>query len=363
MHQPPGSLEEALRPRARDLEGRILELVDTALEELAAGASTSGVLDRAIRIARLRRDGRGLVWLTMETRGIRAEAAKKRAMAETRPYFGTYEEQRSLWSDAVEEFLVERTLEQAPEREEGESEQRELVAMSIRELEVQIGALNEALSDASRPGLETLPSGAEILMRINDLRQVLARVRNRLHDYLSGVETELIVGALVSSIFEEHRTYVESRLREIAPRAFDQLSAAYRRRAEGGPEARAQALTSCRRALKTVADAVYPARAGEVLGAGGLAREMTDAKYIARLLQYVYEQTRGHGTHDLLAAQIEDLAARLDALNSLASKGVHASVNEYETNQAIIQTYLTIGDVLRIGEPYVHDASEVPAED
>jgi hypothetical protein len=330
---------------AVDPQSRVLALLEEALGDLATDAPTSAILDRAIRVARLRRDGENLVWLTMENRGVGAEAAKKRVMDEAQPYFASYEAMRACWSDVVEEFIAQRTLEQVPSPGQP-TEGGPVIGMSIRELEVHI----EALSEAAAEVVDLTPSRAELLTRINQLRQVLARVRNRIQDYLSRVERELVVDAMVSSIFEEQRTYVDARLREIAPSAFEQLAAAYKRRSEGDAESRAQALTSTRRALKSLADALYPPHPEPVVGADGVERTMTDSRYISRLIQYAYEQTKGDTAGNLLRAQIEDLTSKLEALNDLASKGVHASVSVFETNQAIIQTYLTLGDLLRLGD-------------
>jgi hypothetical protein len=44
----------------------------------------------------------------------------------------------------------------------------------------------------------------------------------------------------------------------------------------------------------------------------------------------------------------KELAAKLEALNRPTSKGVHAEVSELEVNQAIIRTYLTTGDIVRL---------------
>lgn len=51
-----------------------------------------------------------------------------------------------------------------------------------------------------------------------------------------------------------------------------------------------------------------------------------------------------------MAAQLTDLGNRLDALNVAGSKGVHADVTGAEADQCIIQTYLLIGDFLRLAE-------------
>jgi hypothetical protein len=40
----------------------------------------------------------------------------------------------------------------------------------------------------------------------------------------------------------------------------------------------------------------------------------------------------------------------MDRLYDLVSKGVHTDVTEFEVNQAVIQTYLLVGDILRLAD-------------
>ncbi len=75
---------------------------------------------------------------------------------------------------------------------------------------------------------------------------------------------------------------------------------------------------------------------------------MTDDRFIARLCQFVAETARRSGSRDLIVTQVGELGRRLDSLNSIASKGVHANVSAVEVDQCVIQTYLTVGDILRI---------------
>jgi hypothetical protein len=134
----------------------------------------------------------------------------------------------------------------------------------------------------------------------------------------------------------------------IAPEALEQFAAAYRRHSEQGAEARSHALTSCRRILKTLADALYPATRAMVKGVDGVDRKMTDDKFVARLCQFAADRTKGSRARELLVADIAQLGTRLDALNALSSKGVHATVSQTELDQCLIQTYLVAGDLLRI---------------
>jgi hypothetical protein len=331
---------------AIDVTKRTIDLVDEALRDIADdGVLTSTVVEKATRIARLRRDGRNLVWLTMEGRSIGDEAAKACVADEVRPYFSSEEELRGLWSDAVEAFIAERKV--------ADPEGERMAVMTVREMEVHLGTLanlREDVRDDQRSGRDYSSIDLDIASRTAQVKQILARIRGRIHDYLSRVEQELVVGGMVSSIFEEQRIYVDQRLRDVAPEAFDQLAAAYRRHAEDDVEARSQALTSCRRALKSVSDAVYPAHATPVIGADGKERVLTDQMFVSRLLQYAFERRKGSATvdADVLRAEIAHLADRLEALKDLSSKGVHANVSTFEVNQAVIQTYLAIADIMRL---------------
>ena len=188
---------------------------------------------------------------------------------------------------------------------------------------------------------ESLEIKAQAWLTMAQLRELLARIRNRIQDHLSRVEKQLLLDEAITTIFDDNRRYIELRLQHVAPEAVDQLVAAYRRRAENDPEARSHALTSCRRAIKTVADTLYPATNIDAIGADGTARRMSDNRYLSRLLQCVFEAgVERSATRELLEAQVSDLSARLEAINDLASKGVHATVSDFEVNQCVIQTYL-----------------------
>lgn len=62
-----------------------------------------------------------------------------------------------------------------------------------------------------------------------------------------------------------------------------------------------------------------------------------------RLLAYV---ERGLG-EKLAKKQMKHLAAMADALHAAACKGVHADVDQQETEQTLMWTYLVLADVAR----------------
>jgi hypothetical protein len=190
-------------------------------------------------------------------------------------------------------------------------------------------------------------------------KNILSRVRNRVSVYLSSVEKQIMFGQIHADIFEENRLFVDRRLGEVCPDALVKFVAAYERTKENNPESWAQALTSCRRLLKSLADALYPPTDKPVKGADGKERTLTDENYVARLWQYVFERVRTKTSGGLLQAQIQDYGNRIDRLYALACKGVHSEVNKFEFNQCLIQTYVIAGDLLRLND----DDSAMNADD
>lgn len=77
---------------------------------------------------------------------------------------------------------------------------------------------------------------------------------------------------------------------------------------------------------------------------------MTENKFISRLVQFAASRATGSASRDVLTAQIKALGERLDALNDLGSKGVHAQVSAAEVDQCLIQTYLAVGDLFRLAD-------------
>ena len=185
-----------------------------------------------------------------------------------------------------------------------------------------------------------------------EARSVLARQRTAIANYLGETERQMVLEKVTvnADVFERNRAYVDERLAAVAPQALEQCVAAYRRHAEGDAEARSHALTSCRRVLKTHGQTRYPATNEKVEGIDGVERKMTDDKFITRLCQYATAKTEGSASREVLVSQIGALGERLDALNSLTSKGVHDGVSPAEVDQCLIQTYLTAGDILRLAD-------------
>jgi hypothetical protein len=184
--------------------------------------------------------------------------------------------------------------------------------------------------------------------------RILASVRNRTFKYLIGCETELRLSVTGEKLFGRHRRHVDRLLRAAAPEVLDKLSSALRRANESGdPEARTQALTSCRRVLVAVADLVFPASQSPHVDSKGQTRDVGAGNYRNRILAAL-DRAEGILSKALQAA-VGDFASRLDRLDELTQKGVHSQVAEDEMEFGIVQTYILAGEVLSMTLPEPDD--------
>lgn len=175
---------------------------------------------------------------------------------------------------------------------------------------------------------------------------ILARIRNDTYKYLMRCETSLRLSLNGERIFDRHRETVERRLRKVAPEVLDMLNSAIRRASiDDDPESRVHALTTCRRVLTAVADIVYPASDEPYIDGKGKSRNVGGNQYRNRLVAAV--EIAGSTTqHQALAAGIDEFANRLERLDELTQKGVHAKPTVEDVDFGVIHTYMIAGEVL-----------------
>jgi hypothetical protein len=319
-----------------DINEKILGLIQDAFDDLEnPEVSLSSVIRKAIRIANLRNDSKNLEWLKLNM--ITLSSARKEdilAFNYSKRVLEDYVEYRqvpTLTNDLNMEYNGDICIKSIPEVEHA--------LMGIRK---QIEGANISPKSYSIK--------VKALVYFDIFEMIFKKLETRIHEFFSTTEKQILYDQLNNDIFDKNRRYVDSRLNSIVPEVLDKFISAYKRLSEGDPEARSQALLSCRRILKSVANNVYPPSKEPVICSDGKERKLTDDKYINRLLQFVNENSEGSAEKDILLAQITDLGNRLKSIDSLASKGVHDDVSEYEVNQCVIQTYLLIGDILHLTE-------------
>jgi len=338
-------------------QSELLQLVQNTVNAADTGTvKLSSVIRSCIRIARLRNDFVSLLWLQRELIDNQNEFERRRVFSEIIPHF-TKDQFNHFNKLFVEMWMQERP---AIAFEDGRIEKIDMIiGKNVSELENELKGMIDTYNRAQTPaGMHPFDTAkleeqnfhlrVQTQAYINHYQKILESIKNRVYDFLSQTEKQLLYGQFHSDIFEQNRQYVELRLNQVCPEALKELVSALQRVKEKTPETRAQALLSCRRLLKDLADVFYPPISQPVTGADGKTRDLSEEKYISRLWQFITDKTQKTASVELIQASLNDLGNRLDRIYEFTNKGVHAEVEEFEMNQCLIQTYLLTGDLLRI---------------
>lgn len=318
----------------------------------------SSIIIEAKRVAKLRGDYLNLWWLEWETCNIKEKAKLQSIPSEIKNKFVDDEIEnlsREYWSKWVDER-------QFPEFDKHHKiiSSDNILPRSIQELEIELQNLiqkSNNLIDTSgmhpvdKYFSEESNSKSRLLLLSYEeaYSKILGRIRIRVHEFLSQTEYEIISGKILSSFFDENKSYVEKELIKLSEKFIDHFKELENRLSDGTPDSFSQALLIVRIILKDYADIVYPTPSGEVMCSDGKKRTLTDDKYISRIWQYIFETIEKESSSvDLLESQLDDLGNRIDKIYSKSCKGIHAEVNSFETYQCIIQLYVSLGDILRL---------------
>ena len=174
-----------------------------------------------------------------------------------------------------------------------------------------------------------------------NLNAHLNYVRRRAHELASELLNKVRFLGMPSNCFDILRSAIDDRLLDLNPTLGEQLMLAFKTVSSSSDEEWSQALTTCRRLLEGLADAVYPANSDPVLG-----RVLTQSQYINRLWAFMDKAIESESNKVLAKAHVDFLGAWMEKTNKVANKGVHADVGQLEAVKAVFHTYLVIADIL-----------------
>jgi len=334
---------------------RVRTLTEQALDNFDnPGTPVSALVRQAQRIAVLRHDYGVQAWLALETNQyVPGSEIKKRDWLELREKINSLlgvEKGEEEYVRQTRRYLVNRSIAGG-----------NIKAESVEQIELTLGQIKTTYDNLSVPEnltqIDTYfyaenveKDRLAILPLIKGEQDLLSRIRQSVYEYLLVVESELDAGKTESSFFDGVQVRINAALNKYAPEAVENFVAAQERIAGGGSEDISHALTSCRRMIKSLADALYPATKEKIAGLDSVKRSMTDDMYKNRLIQFVVEKVGNHKDGEVLQSTVTDLGSRLDALDGLASKGVHAKATLDEAHTCIFQTYLLAGSLLAIAD-------------
>lgn len=334
-------------------DSTVRQLLDEALGAFdAPNASVAANLRRASRIAANRRDYVHQLWLQYEQTDMTNAARLKTQDPATMRIRATIESLLGVEEGSQKSFEGYEIWER--NRSVDQDGNAVLRVTSAGQLENELAIIQRTYEDiAATPAVSLREADkvkAQMLTSQHQLMGLLDRIRTATHTFLVATEAELDAGQAESPLFLRAQEYINAALAKIAPDALAKFVAAQERLYSANDEDLAHALTSCRRMIKALADALYPPTDATIRGDDGVERKMSDDAYRNRLVQYVRDSAAG-GTHAAtLQASLDSLGSRLKSLDSLASKGVHDKVTVSEAETCVLWTYLLAGDLVRIAD-------------
>lgn len=319
---------------ARQVARSLLNDLETVVSE------TAGILMKAKRLGRLMRDTDAQNWLGYETSGYPDGNFSISSLGTCARYV-----RESGRIDKNGNYYL-ASLPQLEAMAEGQKRKSDTMHQSVDKTVVVENFLVKRATEEFLANQAKIQTNAR--KSYNETHALVISLRAAIHNYATDVFLAIELGDAAQDIFEQARERVDNFIRSYAPKAAEQLISINERMAENLPESYSQALTTCRRLLLTVADALFPPSDQPHIDKGGKKRDIGPENYKNRLLAYLETKTTSAGSKELLSSELEHLAARLDAVNSKVSKGVHVDVGKDEARLAVIHTYLFLGEVAQV---------------
>lgn len=169
-------------------------------------------------------------------------------------------------------------------------------------------------------------------------------------DPYSGFGHAKAMGRTEAMLIAYHGAMVDDlliRLREADPQLIEALHAAFDALDQhDSVEQRSHVALSSRRFLERLANVLYPPVEQPVGG-----RKLGKAEYRNRLWRYAEERIESDGRAKVALASLQQVGDRIDALNDVANKGVHADVEAIEMHRLVMGIFLLAYDLLTLRAP------------
>lgn len=339
-------------------EEYILKLITDLVEKLYnQNIQLSLIINDCKRIAKMRGDYNNLLWLDLECHKLVEEKYQEFFFKDYKSKFNTdeFENHKKI---LFFKWLTERDIELSDEEKGRHSNEPVLLPLSVGEIEAELTASKEKRNNLSNTDgmhhedkyyfeiAKTKLNSASINYEKGILK-ILSRIKNRVHEFLSNTELEILSGKKLSNYFDENKKLVDNYLFSLSPNFLEKIESLDNRLQENTEIANSQAMLTIRIILKEFADCIYPAAINEVQCSDGKFRILTEDKYISRIWQYIFENLKGSSI-EIISEQLKDLGKKIDLTYEKSCKGVHSGVTSFEAYQCTILFYISIGDVIRI---------------
>lgn len=304
---------------------------------------TQQIVLKCLRLARILNDIEGVEWLKHESHGFEknprglTQKAWEAAARSGRRFFKNDEESK----ETVERAFTE--------------------TIGVMEASIQLD--KQRMEVAHDPDIAisshsdfnpSLPRGNKnersiISQSVSENTRKIEKVKARLYEYVLNINYELKFGNITEDIFTHKRSTVDMKLLEISPESIKKFISIYENLQSGNDEDWANAVHSCRRIIKEIADRLYPPSDEQIFKNGQVKPiKVGNDQYINRLMIYIENNSTSNKFTSVVGSHLKFMGERLDSIYEAANKGSHDKVTLEEAERYIIYTYLLLGDILSI---------------
>jgi hypothetical protein len=191
----------------------------------------------------------------------------------------------------------------------------------------------------------------QIMEQIGTQQQVIQHIKATVHVYASLWLNQLRFSSAVQGIFEKTRMNVDKSLAEMLPETMEKFLSVNDNLKSSNPEDWANAVHTCRRVIKDLADKFYPPNPSglSVIEKDGKKIKVGRDDYINRLVLYVDSKSGSETFADIVGSHLRYLGERLDAIYGAVCKGSHHEMKSVEeAERYIVYTYMLVGDILSL---------------
>jgi hypothetical protein len=193
---------------------------------------------------------------------------------------------------------------------------------------------------------------AGIRNRVGLASRRLAARRASIYGYVLRKHQELRFSGIADDIFSRIRERVDTGIGKTIPESVKKLSAIHDNLRSENAEDWSNAVHSCRRILKDLADEVFPPqKEGRIKSTKGksIPIELGEEQYINRLMAFIEDHGSSTRFKHLVGSHLSFIGERLDSIVQAAQKGTHDEiVSPQEADRYVIYTYMIIGDILAL---------------
>ncbi|KKN43159.1 hypothetical protein LCGC14_0706050 [marine sediment metagenome] len=192
---------------------------------------------------------------------------------------------------------------------------------------------------------------ANIKDRYTVVSKRLANRRSLVYQYVLNKNLELKYSNIADDIFAEIREKVDKTIGKIIPDSVVKFNAVYNNLKTENEENWSNAVHSCRKILKDLADSIYPPTDDIEKEVDGKLKkiELGEERYINRILEFIDNKSDSESFKSVVGSQLRFIGDRLISILEASHKGSHTTiVSKEEANRVVVYTYLLIGDILSL---------------